>query len=210
MCILLTCPTVRTDAASSLSRLCRVPAGRLTTTCSGTTITSPPTSFRCLRISCATLTCAAPAPFPFRRPPTTPIWWLFAPAITWWTKSTTGEDDSGRRPARAQPIAHPVSTPHDNRSRISHFSVPRAATHQVRATGVTNKPWPKPFRSTRTPCAQCTSPESAGRRAGVGQGPPAEETHYPPFAVRLSAVCFYSVSSLSKTTGRYPSLIHSL
>lgn len=61
------------------------------------------------------------------------------------------------------------------------LSVPRAVTHQVKAMDVTTRPWPKLFRSTRTPCAPCTLPESTqlpGRRGwDITDG-----THYPPLS----------------------------
>ncbi len=50
-------------------------------------------------------------------------------------------------------------------------SVPRAVIHQARVTGVTNRPWPRLFRSTRTPCAPCTLPESTQPQGGVGETP---------------------------------------
>lgn len=49
--------------------------------------------------------------------------------------------------------------------------MPRAATHQGRATDVTTRPWPRPFRSTRTLYAPCTSPESTQPQMWVGETP---------------------------------------
>ena len=50
-------------------------------------------------------------------------------------------------------------------------SVLRAVTHRGRVTGVTNRPWPRQFRYTRTPFAPCTSPESTQPQVGVGETP---------------------------------------
>lgn len=76
----------------------REPAGPLITTCSGMTTTSLQMNCKSSPTSCATRTCAARGLFPSQHQLTMPIWWLSAPATTWWTKSTTGKRvDYGRR-----------------------------------------------------------------------------------------------------------------
>lgn len=158
----------------------RVPAGRLITMCSGTTTTSLQMNCRSSPTSYATPMCAAPAQFPSQHLLTMPIWWLSGLAITWWTKSTTGK----RLPLLLwavyaysfEPIVMKASLIF-----IFYFfwcavSVPRAAIHQDRVTGVTNRPWPRLFRSTRTPCAPCTLPESTQPQIGVGETPLTKRT----------------------------------
>ena len=85
-------PVITEATPSPVFILCRVPAGRLTTMCSGTTTTSLQMNCRSSHTSSATPMCAAPGQFPSQHQPTTRIWWLSVLAITWWTKSTTGKD----------------------------------------------------------------------------------------------------------------------
>lgn len=51
------------------------------------------------------------------------------------------------------------------------ISVLRVAILQDKVTGATNRPWPRLFRSTRTPCALCTLLDSTEPQDGVGETP---------------------------------------
>ncbi|KAL0171245.1 hypothetical protein M9458_031556, partial [Cirrhinus mrigala] len=60
-----------------------------TTMSCGTTTASLLMSSSCSLTSCATRTCAVPAPSLSLRQPTTPTWWPSVRDTTWWTKNTT-------------------------------------------------------------------------------------------------------------------------
>lgn len=144
----------------------REPVAPPTTTSCGMTTASRPMSSSSSPTSCATPMCAARAQSPSRRLPTTPGWWLFALATTWWTKTTTGETVSLLERKSVQlwwvqwdeirGISFSSSDPFVS---ASFLPAPRAATCLVRATAATRRLWRRRFRSTTTRSTPCTSPE---------------------------------------------------
>nr|XP_015100725.1 protein argonaute-2 [Vicugna pacos] len=85
--------TPKSPTRPSLTSTCvvmpasREQAGLPTITCFGMTIVSLPMSCRSSPTSCVTPMCAAHAPCPSRRQPTTLTWWPSGPGTTWWIKN---------------------------------------------------------------------------------------------------------------------------